>query len=178
MKTLYLLRHGKAERESASGEDFDRTLDARGRRDSAAMGQFLAGRDWKPALIVTSPAARTLQTAEIVEGSWDKPPKRRAEKSLYLAEPDRIAASVQGLADALPSAMIVGHNPGLEDFTGALAERGDKAARKALDDGLTTCALAIIELDIERWVDLSPKTARLVGLYVAKDLELAAEPKH
>jgi phosphohistidine phosphatase len=74
--------------------------------------------------------------------------------------------------------MIVGHNPGLENFAGALAGRGDKPARKALDDGFPTCALAVIELDVERWTDVSPKVARIVGLYVAKDLAAYDPSKH
>jgi phosphohistidine phosphatase len=170
VKTLYLLRHAKAERDSPSGEDFDRPLDDRGRRDSEAMGRFLAKRDWTPAIIVYSPAARTQQTMELLVGSWRKPPRMRAEQPLYLAEPDRIASCVQGLADSLESAMIVGHNPGLEALAGALAERGAKTARNTLEDGLPTCALAVIELDIEHWSELSPKSARITGLYVAKDL--------
>lgn len=170
MKTLYLLRHAKAERDSASGEDFHRRLAERGRRDSERMGRFLAEQDWIPAIIVYSPSARTLQTVELLIGSWATPPRMQAEKQLYLAEPDRIAASIEAIADDHDSAMIVGHNPGLEALVGALAERGDKQARKKLDAGFPTCALAVIELDVGHWSELSPKSARLVGLYVANDL--------
>ena len=177
MKTLYLLRHAKAERDSASGEDFDRPLDARGRRDSERMGRFLAERDWKPAIVVYSPAARTQQTTEKVIGSWAKPPRTRAEAQLYLAESDRIAASVKTLGDQFASAMIVGHNPGIETLAEALGEHGDKAARKALDTGYPTCALAVIELDIDHWADLSSKSARIVGFYVAKTLDAESEPE-
>jgi phosphohistidine phosphatase len=170
MKTLYLLRHAKAERDSASGEDFDRPLAARGRHDSETLGRFLAERDWKPALIVYSPAARTQQTTEAIAAAWTKPPRSRSDKSLYLAEPDQIAVCVQGLPDSLASAMIVGHNPGLEILAGALAEHGDKQARKALDEGFPTCALAVIELDTDHWADLSPRASRIVALHVAKTL--------
>ena len=42
MERLILFRHGKAEPDSESGDDFDRRLAPRGERDSAAMGATLA----------------------------------------------------------------------------------------------------------------------------------------
>ena len=42
MDRLILLRHGKAESESVSGDDFDRRLAPRGVRESAAMARTLA----------------------------------------------------------------------------------------------------------------------------------------
>lgn len=170
MKTLYLLRHAKAERDASSGEDFDRALDERGRRDCTAMARFLAARGWTPDIVVASPSRRTAETVQLVASAWPATPRIEAEQSLYLAEPERIAGTVQALPDAARSAMIVGHNPGLESFAGALAERGSKPARKALNQGFPTCALAVVELDVERWTDLAVKSAQLTGLYVAKDL--------
>jgi phosphohistidine phosphatase len=134
------------------------------------MARFLAGRGWMPDIIVASPSRRTMETVLLVSTAWPATPRVQTEPALYLAEPERIAASVQALSDATRSAMIVGHNPGLEVFAGALADRGSKPAREALNDGFPTCALAVIELDVERWTKLTAKSAQLTGLYVAKDI--------
>ena len=39
MKTLYVLRHAKTERDSESGRDFDRALTERGWRDAELVGR-------------------------------------------------------------------------------------------------------------------------------------------
>ena len=62
MDRLILLRHGKAEPESVSGQDFDRILTERGRRDVALVCLALADAGLQPELALVSPAARTLET--------------------------------------------------------------------------------------------------------------------
>ena len=62
MDRLILFRHGKAEQESESGDDFDRKLAPRGERESAAMGAHLAELGLKPDLALVSSAARARET--------------------------------------------------------------------------------------------------------------------
>ena len=54
MQLLILLRHGKAESASSSGDDFERALTDRGRRDSALMGRVLKGEDLLAADVLPS----------------------------------------------------------------------------------------------------------------------------
>jgi len=61
---LILLRHAKAEAEAASGDDFDRPLAARGRREAQAVAEHLAGLGLRPDVAVVSPALRTRETWE------------------------------------------------------------------------------------------------------------------
>ena len=56
MDRLILLRHGKAESDSDSGEDFDRRLAPRGVRESADMGAQLADMGFQPDVALVSPA--------------------------------------------------------------------------------------------------------------------------
>lgn len=170
MKTLYLLRHAKAGRKAALGEDFDRRLAERGRQDAARLGKFMSAREMIPEIIVYSPSCRTLETVDHLIGRWPNMPPIASDQSLYLAEPEYIATCLRKLANTHRSAMIVGHNPGLEDFAGALAGRGVKDALARMSEKFPTCALAVFELDVERWSDVTRKTARLDGFYVAKDL--------
>src|SRR5262245_36571238 len=63
---VYIMRHGPAEDESASGRDFDRALTPAGRERVMSVARALVQADEAPASIVSSPLVRALQTAEIV----------------------------------------------------------------------------------------------------------------
>ena len=86
MDRLILMRHAKAERRSASGDDFDRPLTEDGRRDAAMVGLALAKDGLAPTLALVSAAQRTVETWETMRGSF---PKARAQvlRSLYNATP-------------------------------------------------------------------------------------------
>src|SRR5262245_41809659 len=85
MDRLILFRHGKAEADSASGDDFDRKLAPRGVRESTQTGGVLADLGLKPDVVLVSPAARTRETWAAAE-SWF--PKARAtfDDDLYHAD--------------------------------------------------------------------------------------------
>ena len=63
---LFVMRHGPAEDESPSGRDHDRVLSPKGRGRVHAVALALIEASERPGVIVTSPLARALQTAEIV----------------------------------------------------------------------------------------------------------------
>ena len=87
-----------------------------------------------------------------------------AEPRLYLANPDDLLAVLQGVSDEAARAMIVGHNPGLEDLIERLA--GEQ-------HGLATATLAHLALPIDRWSALDDQTAgTLVNIWRPGD-ELA-----
>ena len=122
MHRLILLRHGKAEADATSGQDFDRALTDRGRRDAALIARTLADRGYAPDLALVSPAARTWQTWQAASPFF---PKARAEKvpALYHAEPDEILALAQNEDEAAGAVMVIGHNPGVGQLAAFLAKR-------------------------------------------------------
>ena len=64
MKKLTIIRHGKAQpRDPANIPDVERKLEERGRKDALRVGKFYAG--MAPDLIVSSPAVRAMETAEL-----------------------------------------------------------------------------------------------------------------
>jgi len=63
---FYLMRHGPAEDRADSGLDGDRALSAAGRDRVRAVAKRLLDIEEAPTYIVTSPLARSVQTAEIV----------------------------------------------------------------------------------------------------------------
>ena len=170
MKRLYLLRHAKAERDSESGEDFDRPLAERGFRDAKALGRFLSARDWRPHLMVTSTARRTLQTVERMTADWPKPVAIVEEPGLYLASPELLLDSVRVSSDKAASLMLVAHNPGIENLAIELNRNVASEAARRMYKKFPTCGLAVFELSIERWSRVSPDLARLVAYFGPKDL--------
>ncbi len=167
MKTLYVLRHAKAERDAPSGEDYDRPLAARGRTDAARLGSL-----WQihPDLIVTSSAKRTLETVEQLTARWPKPVAIQAEDKLYLAPAARLMETVRTFPDTAHSAILVGHNPGIGDLAAQLAHQTPGAARERIRTQYPTCALATFEIAADSWSLVSPGLARLLAFAAPKDL--------
>jgi len=62
---IYLLRHGIAEEQSATGRDADRRLTDEGRAKLRKVLEFAHAAGVAPSLILTSPLRRALETAEI-----------------------------------------------------------------------------------------------------------------
>lgn len=75
MRELWLLRHGKSDRD-AVGSDFDRPLKPRGRRAAQRLGEWLQERGLYPDLIITSPARRELNTAQLVCDALKRPDRK------------------------------------------------------------------------------------------------------
>lgn len=160
MKTLIVLRHGKTE-EQARGGDRARTLTERGRRESATMGRLI-GELAQPDLVVSSNAARARETAEIASAWFDYAGEIVIEPAIYAAMLDTLIAVVRDLPDDANVVVLVGHNPGFEDLSWALAEEGSEMVR------LPTAAFAHLELEVPRWKDVREGRGRLVGVHSPK----------
>src|SRR5262245_15908220 len=112
---LYVMRHGPAEDEAASGRDFDRALTPSGRDKVMSVARALAVEDESPSTILSSPLVRALQTAEIVAAATNL-----AERGGRVETRREIApgGSAFELVDELRRSkgrrvMLVGHEPDL-----------------------------------------------------------------
>ena len=112
MQRLILMRHAEAERAAGSGRDRDRALSSRGRIDAAAMGRALAARGMRPDLAVVSPAARTLQTWDLLHDAFGDV-QVRADEPLYNGGSDILRRFVEAAEDEAGCLMVVAHNPGV-----------------------------------------------------------------
>jgi phosphohistidine phosphatase len=123
MDRLILFRHGKAEAESASGEDFDRRLASRGVRESAEMGAQLADLGFAPDLVLVSPSARTRETWAAIEPHFPKA-RVRFEDELYHADSGSVRQEAGRAGDGVATVMVIGHNPGLQELSVQLLIEG------------------------------------------------------
>jgi phosphohistidine phosphatase len=123
MDRLILFRHGKAEQESVSGDDFDRRLSPRGVRESAEMGGALANLGLKPDLALVSPAARTRETWAAAEAAFPAA-EARCDDDLYHADAGAIRRVAEQGGRERATVMVVGHNPGLQELAVRLLMEG------------------------------------------------------
>jgi phosphohistidine phosphatase len=159
MQRLILFRHGKTERDSASGSDFDRALVARGRTESEAMGRLLAVTGAVPDLALVSSAVRAVQTFEASRAAFPKA-KLKTTRGLYLASADQLLSAAE--AEDAAVVMVVAHNPGIHELAHRLAHAGQASARDLgrLGEGFPTAAAAVF--------DFADGEASLKGFYTPK----------
>lgn len=162
MKTLLLLRHAKSSWDDPSLEDFDRPLAPRGRRDAPRMGKALRERGPAPDSILSSSAARTRETIEAVGKAAGLRVAPEFRDSIYAASSGELMKVIRSLPETSARAMLVGHNPGMEDLVGRLTGAGGER--------MPTCALACIELQSDSWADVEDDSGRLLWLLKPKDL--------
>lgn len=161
VRRLLLLRHASA---ASGAPDAARPLLPRGRAEAVRIAARLAGLGPPPAAVLCSPARRARETFELVRQVLEPAPPLRLENALYLASPRAILDALGDLAPAVESALVVGHNPGLEDLARALARDGDPVLRRVLRGGLPPAALAVLDLDAHDWGALEVARGRLVAL--------------
>ena len=155
------MRHAKSSWDDPSLSDFERPLNDRGKRNAALMGEFIRREGLAPDVIVTSPAMRAKTTAEMTKQEGDLDAKIILDGRVYEASANALREVASGIDDAHSSSMLVGHNPGMEDFirylTGSV-------------EAMPTAALAVIELDISRWTDIRQDTGRVTDVFRPKEL--------
>lgn len=120
-KTLWLIRHAKSAW-PAGVADFDRPLAARGHRQARVLQRWLADQDAPAQRLLTSPARRAAATAACVSQAFGLAESDvEARAALYLANAQTLLNALRSLPDAVPSAAIVAHNPGITDCVNRLS---------------------------------------------------------
>jgi phosphohistidine phosphatase len=160
-RELLILRHGKSDW-STGEDDFDRPLVDRGKRGAQRMGVWLATHDMIPEYVVSSPAERALVTAEKSLKAMGKGSGGIIQDNeVYLADVEDLLDVVRQIPADTHRAMLVGHNPGLEELLIALT--GGNVEPE--DDGklLPTATLAILKTT-KSWLDQKQGSARLVRI--------------
>ncbi len=139
---LYLLRHAKSSWEDPRLPDHDRPLAPRGRRAARRLGDHLRGTAaGEPALVLCSSAARARETLELL----DLRAPVSVEPELYGASSQRLLERLRRVPAALPSLLLVGHNPGIEELALLVAAEGP--LRTAVATKFPTGALATLAFE-------------------------------
>jgi phosphohistidine phosphatase len=158
LKRLLLLRHAKTEPGGAGIDDHERALMARGREDAPKLGRYIRKQGYDPELILSSTSRRTAETVKLVTEELSSGSRVDYREALYLAPPEVILSLIRLAPDKITSAMVVGHNPGLEQLAGLLAreplKRKERDRFDLLEEKFPTAALAVLDFDIVHWRDV------------------------
>jgi phosphohistidine phosphatase len=166
-RSLWVLRHAKAEPHRL--EDHGRKLAGRGRRQCTELAEHLAGlAERRPRLVLSSSAARALDTAQGVVGSLGDQAGIEVEPRLYHADADEVFEIVRQVDDEHAAVMVVGHNPTMLELLELLLLDDDSEGKAQLVHGLPTAALGVVTFDADHWADISFGSGRLQSLYVPK----------
>jgi phosphohistidine phosphatase len=156
VKTVLLLRHGKSDWASDTGNDRDRPLAKRGRRAARVMGELLARTGLVPEAALTSPAVRARTTLELAmkAGGWDCPV--HVSEALYGDGPAGVIEEIGRQSDQAATLLLVGHEPTWSETLGLLVGGGRHR--------FPTGALVGIDVDVEAWADVRPGGGQLAFL--------------
>jgi phosphohistidine phosphatase len=158
MKRLFLVRHARAVWLSEGRDDFNRPLSPRGEKSAVRMGKALKEKKVHPGLIISSPAARALRTAEIVAAEIGYPGHRIViDPRIYSGEGDHVLDIILNLDDAFQSAMLFGHNPAMTAVSNYLTDYGVENMR--------ACGIMCMDFEIDTW----QKAAKGKGTYIFYD---------
>lgn len=179
MKILGLLRHAKSDWDDTNQRDFDRGLNARGKKGAGLIGKHIRDHGVKWDRLIASPAVRVKLT---LEGALPEMPVIWDQR-LYLASFDSIVETIEAHAgsgaDEAKTILISGHNPGLQDVLLELVAPGkENALFKEAVVKFPTAAYAVLECDIARWSELKRYCAELVHFARPRDLDPELGPEN
>ena len=119
MKHLFIIRHGKATQQMMA--DIKRPLIEKGKKRTLKFALKLKETLVNPDLIISSPAVRAYQTAEILAEVFNYPKSKiDINKYFYFYEEEAVLHQLKYLKDNVQTVFITGHNPVWTDLANRL----------------------------------------------------------
>lgn len=163
-KTLYLVRHAKARQESVDNTDFSRELADRGIRDASIVGTYFKEKEYRVDMIISSPAARALTTAELMAQQMEyKLETIHTNEELYLASVRTFLQVVNQLKDDWGSVLITSHDP-------AITYLGEHLSGAEVGH-MPTGSVMAIGFEMDSWAEISEKTGTLLEFITPRKLK-------
>jgi phosphohistidine phosphatase len=177
MKKLTLLRHAKSGWDVQVARDFDRPLNAKGKRGARRMGRYMRDEGLSYDHVIASPAVRVVDTLDELWDGYGKSLSATLDKRVYLASCVTLLDVIHEAPDKAQHIMLSGHNPGMEDMILMLVpDKAGDELRDAVEEKYPTSALAEMEFDVDHWADIKPRTGRLTRFVRPRDLDPTLGP--
>jgi phosphohistidine phosphatase len=176
MKTLTLLRHAKSGWDDPLLRDFDRPLNAKGKRAAVTVGRNLRAMALSFDHVVASPAVRVIETLAEVAHGYGAELSPHCDRRLYLAEVATLLDVIHVLPGTADTALLAGHNPGLEELVLALVPDGDDGRRSDVAVKFPTASVAVLTFAVDDWADVAEGSATLTNFVRPRDLDPALGP--
>jgi phosphohistidine phosphatase len=162
-RTLYVVRHAKAEDRATFMNDHDRNLLPEGIMAAARVGRYLAENGIVANRLISSTANRAKDTAKVIaEQLGVSPDTVELDEKLFEGGPKAYLAAVNSLPDTCESVMLFGHNPDVSYFTEYLTHQNVGSMSKG--------SIVAITFDNLRWAEVSGRTGFLQFYVTPKEL--------
>jgi phosphohistidine phosphatase len=151
MKSVLLVRHAKSSWDF-DVEDFERSLNHRGKTDAPVMAKRLINKEIQIDVFISSPAKRALSTAALFAEAFEvKTETIFIVPSLYEPAVQAFYTAINSLDDIYKITAVFSHNPAITDFANQLTS--------VRVDDMPTCAIFAVKADIKSWKEftLAPK---------------------
>jgi phosphohistidine phosphatase len=155
MKTLYIMRHGKKEESNSDEYDYDIELAKKGKDDSKTVSKKLKDQNHNIDLIVSSPAIRARQTAEIVSKTIQYDKNIMYNEVIYQAFVNEIVESVSYTFDTVDNLLVIGHNPALTALAITFTD---------FKEEIKSAQIVKIEFDCDSWISINKSNAKFIEL--------------
>ena len=151
-RTLVVMRHAKSDW-SIDVPDRQRPIGARGVRQAREAGGWLAEHVPGIDLVLTSPAQRARMTWQESRETYGEVPLTATDEHNYTLDEQDLLDVVREIDDSVVTALLVGHNPGLDALVRLLSGR---------EVEMVTSALAILRFE-GHWSNLGARTCVLIA---------------
>ncbi|MFH0943584.1 MAG: histidine phosphatase family protein [Planctomycetota bacterium] len=162
-RRLILMRHAKSSWESSATTDHARPLNGRGRRSAPLVGARLEELGWVPELVVSSDAARTRETWELLAPAFG------GQAIVVCFSPELYGAGLREIRSlakewdvSVGTVLLLGHNPGFEGALHALSRERHE---------MTTANAALLSAEGASWASALAGSWSLEHLIRPRDLE-------
>lgn len=144
MKTVLLIRHAKSD-QAFPGNDFERPLNERGRKDAPGMAEKLLAKKVRIDGFVSSPAVRALTTAKLFCAAYNYKENEILQISaLYHAPAPVFYDVISQLPDNWDHIAVFSHNPGITHFVNSCTD-------EVQVDNMPTCSVFAVAADCDSW---------------------------
>ncbi|MPM55078.1 hypothetical protein SDC9_101863 [bioreactor metagenome] len=163
-KTLLIMRHGKADGQIGGKSDLDRSLTELGKKRTGIIAQELIRRNTIPEFIISSPAARALETAEFLAAQFSlKTAQIGIDEDLYFKTVNDYFDALYAAPEEYNKIMIVGHNPLITQFANFFL------SQKIID--LPTSGLLALHSEARSWPEFVIAFKKALFYLIPKNLE-------
>ena len=163
-KNLYLVRHAKAQQQSIDNTDFSRELADRGLRDASLVGSYFKQQGFSVDMIISSPAARALATAELMAQQMEyKLQAIHTNEELYMASVRTFLQVVNQLKDEWNSVLITSHDPAVTYLGEYLSD--------AEVGHMTTGSVMAISFETDSWAEVSENSGSLESFITPRKIK-------
>lgn len=165
MKNLYIVRHSKAVEFAPDYTDFNRCLADSGVKKATLIADQLIKEVDQVDLIISSPACRAFETAQIFAEKLNYP-----LDTIQLYQPlyhfggiDRAIDIISEIPDDIESLMLVGHNPTFNALAWHLCPE--------FRSGMPTSAVVALAFKMKSWSLITRKKGALLAYLTRKALD-------